>query len=258
MSPNRKILSIPRLSNQQVDDFHRDGFVIAQNSFTESEVTLLQNWATELSEMPEESGKQWVYHEKSKIDPGINLINRIEYISPFHSGFASLSKVLKISTSQLFDEKAVLFKEKINFKMPGGDGFKPHQDSQAGWENYADYFISVMVCIDEATVENGCLQLVKGYQNHGLYREWEPLTDEDMADMEFKDYPTKPGDLVFFDCYTPHASQANLSDKIRRLYFTTYNRLSEGDHLERYYADKHKTYPPDIDRISGKKYVFRV
>jgi len=247
MSSTRiKILTIPRLSKQQVDDFHCDGFVI------------VQNWAIELSEMPEESGKQWVYHEKSKIDPGKSLINRIEYISPFHSGFASLSKVLKIPTGQLFGEKAVLFKEKINFKMPGGDGFKPHQDSQAGWKDYADYFISVMVCIDEATVENGCLQLVKGYQNHGLYREWEPLTDEDMADMEFKYYPTKPGDLVFFDCYTPHASQANMSDKIRRLYFTTYNRLSEGDHLERYYADKHKNYPPDIGRLPGKEYVFRV
>lgn len=126
MSSKRKILTIPRLSKQQVDDFHRDGFVIAQNSFTESEVGLLQNWATELSDVPEESGKQWVYHEKSKIDPGISLINRIEYISPFHLGFASLSKVLKIPTGQLFGEKAVLFKEKINFKMPGGDGFKPH------------------------------------------------------------------------------------------------------------------------------------
>jgi len=37
----------------------------------------------------------------------------------------------------------VLFKEKVNFKMPGGDGFKPHQDSQAGWDRYADYFVNV-------------------------------------------------------------------------------------------------------------------
>lgn len=115
-----------------------------------------------------------------------------------------------------------------------------------------------MVCIDEATVENGCLQLVKGHQNRGMYREWEPLTDEDMAVMEFEYYLTKPGDLVYIDCYTPHASQSNMSDKTRRLYFATYNRLSEGDHLKRYYADKHKTYPPDIDRIPGEKYVFRV
>lgn len=258
MTLNKKILTIPRLSRQQVDEFHHDGFVIVESTFSRDEINLLKTWTTELSEMPEESGKQWVYHEKSKLDPEVNLINRIEYISPFHSGFASLSKALKISAGQLLGETAVLFKEKINFKLPGGDGFKPHQDSQAGWEDYADYFISVMVCIDEATIENGCLQLVKGHQNCGLYREWEPLTEEDMKDMEFIAYPTKPGDLVFFDCYTPHASEPNISNKIRRLYFATYNRLSEGDYLEKYYADKHKTFPPDIDRIPGKEYVFRV
>jgi len=79
-----------------------------------------------------------------------------------------------------------------------------------------------------------------------------------MEEMEFVYCPTKPGDLVFFDCYVPHASEPNMSDRIRRLYFATYNRLSEGDHLVRYYADKRKSYPPDIERVPGKEYVFRV
>lgn len=49
-----------------------------------------------------------------------------------------------------------------------------------------------------------------------------------------------------------------MSDKIRWLYFATYNRLSEGDQMTRYYADKRKSYPPDIGREPGKEYVFRV
>ncbi len=32
-----------------------------------------------------------------------------------------------------------------------------------------------------------------------------------------------------------------MSDRIRRLYFATYNRLSAGDHLASYYADKRLT-----------------
>jgi ectoine hydroxylase-related dioxygenase (phytanoyl-CoA dioxygenase family) len=155
-------------------------------------------------------------------------------------------------------EEAVLFKEKINFKMPGGGGFEPHQDSQAGWWKYGDYYISVMVCIDEATLENGCLKLVAGHHKRGLYREWEPLTNEDMEGMEFVPHPTQPGDVVLFDSYAPHASEPNMSDKIRRLYFATYNRLSDGDYLAEYYADKHKTLPPDVDRVEGKDYVYRV
>jgi ectoine hydroxylase-related dioxygenase (phytanoyl-CoA dioxygenase family) len=79
-----------------------------------------------------------------------------------------------------------------------------------------------------------------------------------MADMDFVHCPTKPGDVVFFDCYVPHASEPNLTNKIRRMYFATYNRLSEGYHLDRYYADKYKNFPPDIERVPGKEYVFRV
>ena len=232
--------------------------MLAPGAFNTGDMAQILRWTEELQALPEESGKHWVFHEKSSLDPNKDLISRIEYISPFHTGFAELGKILKQPVAQLLGEEAVLFKEKINFKMPGGDGFKPHQDSQAGWQDYADFFISVMVCIDEATIENGCLQLVAGYQHHGLYREWEPLTDADMAGMKFVNFPTKPGDVVFFDCYAPHASDPNLTNSIRRLYFATYNRISEGDHLVQYYADKHKSYPPDIDRDAGKKYVFRV
>jgi 2-aminoethylphosphonate dioxygenase len=252
------MLSKTSINEEQKKQFKDDGFLIIKNGFNLKDIQDIESWASELAEMPEKHGAQWVYHEKSKLDPNVNLISRIEKISPFHNGFAELSKVLEQPISQLFDEDAVLFKEKINFKMPGGDGFKPHQDSQAGWEDYAKYFISVMVCIDEATIENGCLQLVSGFQGRGLYREWEPLTDDDMANMEFIHYPTKPGDIVFFDCYTPHASEPNMSNSTRRLYFATYNKLSEGDHLEQYYADKYKSFPPDIDRIEGKEYIFRV
>ncbi len=252
------MLTTPVLTPEQVDSFHRDGFVVARGAFDDEEMRRIEAWTRELAEMPEEPGRHWVYREKSLLDPNEKIISRIEYISPVHPGFAELSEVLKAPVAQLLGEEAVLFKEKINFKMPGGDGYKPHQDSQAGWEKYGDYYITVMVCIDEATLENGCLKMVAGHHRRGLFREWEPLTEEDMAGMEFVPCPTAPGDLAFFDSYAPHASDPNLSDKVRRLYFATYNRLSAGDHMEEYYADKRKSYPPDIEREPGKEYVYRV
>jgi len=252
------MLATPELTPQQIESFERDGFVIVPGLFA-GQAGLLQQWATELAALPEEPGRQWVYHEPSRLDPEISLISRIEYISPFHEGFATLAEVLKAPVAQLLGEPAMLFKEKVNYKMPGGDGFRPHQDAQAGWERYADYFVSVMVCIDEATIENGCLQFATGdYPRHSVVREWEPLTDEDMAGLEWKHYPTRPGDVAFFDSYVPHGSEPNLTEQTRRLYFATYNRASAGDHLQAYYADKHRSYPPDIEREAGKEYVFRV
>lgn len=251
------MLNTPHLTEDDLAAFERDGYLVKRAGFNTDDMALIDQWAEEVQALPEESGKHWVYHEKSRKDDA-KLVNRIENIAPFHAGFQNLAEALKAPVAQLLDEPAVLFKEKINFKMPGGGGFAPHQDSQAGWDTYADFFISALVSIDRATLENGCLQLAAGHHKSGLVKSWEPLNEDDMKGMSFEPVPTAPGDIVFFDCYAPHASEANMSDTIRRIYYATYNRASAGDHMAQYYADKHKNFPPDIDRDPDKEYVFRV
>jgi ectoine hydroxylase-related dioxygenase (phytanoyl-CoA dioxygenase family) len=252
------MLNTPVISAENIEAFERDGYLILKQAFDGDEMARIDAWTQELSARPEETGKHWVYHEKSLKGDGADLISRIENIAPFHAGFAELSTVLKAPVAQLLEDPAVLFKEKINFKMSGGDGFKPHQDSQAGWDYYADFFINVLVSIDDATVENGCLELCAGHHHRGLFKSWEPLSEADMAGMEFVSSPTSPGDVVFFDCFAPHRSEPNMTDTTRRIYYATYNRASDGDHMAQYYIDKHKNYPPDIDRDPDKEYVYRV
>ncbi len=252
------MLTEPKFRTEQIDCFKDQGFVIFPKAFNVAEAQTIQDWTVELTESPEEPDRHWVYHETSLVDTNISLINRIENMTPFHAGFRRLADSLLQSVGQLLGEEAVLFKDKINFKMPGGDGFKPHQDSQAGWEAYAGYFISVMVSIDPATRENGCLQLAPRPDTELVGREWEPLTEFETAKMKFTPVVTEPGDVIYFDSYAPHMSNPNMTDQPRRLYFATYNRLSEGDHLAAYYADKRKNFPPDIERVAGKEYVYRV
>ena len=115
-----------------------------------------------------------------------------------------------------------------------------------------------MVCVDAATIQNGCLQLAQRLNATLIGNEWEPLTEAETEHIEFEPYPTEPGDIIYFDSYVPHASEPNMTSRSRRLYFATYNRLSEGDHLASYYADKRKNFPPDIEREQGKTYIYRV
>ena len=251
------MIATPVLTDSQIAAFARDGYVVVPGAFGAADAATIERWAREVEALPEKPGRHWVFHEKSRID-GRDLINRIEYIAPFHDGFAALTRVLAAPAAQLFGEEVRLFKEKINFKMPGGGGFEPHQDSQAGWDAYASNFINAMVCIDEATIENGCIELAPGQNRRGLLRGMEPLTAEDTAGMGFVAYPMKPGDMALFDAYVPHRSEPNPTGTARRMYFATYNRASEGDHLVRYYADKRKNYPPDIEREAGREYVYRV
>ena len=63
-----------------------------------------------------------------------NILQRIENFLQYNAVLDKLingPRMLKLM-SQLFDEPAVLYKEKINYKLPGGEGFKPHQDVAAG------------------------------------------------------------------------------------------------------------------------------
>ena len=252
------MLACPILTDTQLEEFNTTGYLVMRGAFSAHEVATIQGWCDEILVAPEVSGRHWVYHERSRDGRDRDLVSRIENIRPFHAGFAHLTDVLADPVAQLLGEPAQLFKEKVNFKMPGGGGFEPHQDSQAGWDAYADFFISALLSIDAATIDNGCLELCAGQHNRGLFKSWQPLTEFDMEGMCFEPVPTEPGDIVLFDCFAPHRSEPNMTNAMRRIYYATYNRASAGDHIARYYADKHANYPPDIDRKPDREYAYKV
>jgi ectoine hydroxylase-related dioxygenase (phytanoyl-CoA dioxygenase family) len=249
------------LDSAAIDRYMRHGWVAVRGLFSAAQIADIQRFTEETLALPEISGAQMVYRETSLLDPNARVIQRIEDLCPHHKGFDRLIRGgrLQRCVEQLLGEPAVLFKEKINFKMPGGAGFEAHQDQQAGWSAYAPLFVTALVSIDPTTIENGCLEMATGPRQTGLIgREWTPLAPEEMRQFDFEPVPTQPGDVLFFDSYVPHASKPNLSGEQRRILYPTYNRSSDGDHRARYYADKRASFPPDIDRRPGVEYRFRV
>ena len=95
------MLRYPKLTAEQVTHFRNNGFVLIPGAFSSSEASTIQQWAIELSEMPEETGKHWVYHESSLLVDSNVLINRIENMTPFHRGFFELADSLKFSVRKL-------------------------------------------------------------------------------------------------------------------------------------------------------------
>jgi ectoine hydroxylase-related dioxygenase (phytanoyl-CoA dioxygenase family) len=236
----------------------RDGYLVVREFLDAGQVAELLEWTSELEREPEVSGRHWIYREDSVKAPGQRVIQRIENFCPYHPGFDRFIRhgALARWAAALLGGPVVLFKDKINFKMPGGAGFKAHQDQQAGWSTYAPLFVTAMVTLDAATLENGCLEIAPGQRLKDLIgQQWVPLKEED---LRLEPVPTAPGDVIFFDSYVPHASKPNLTAAPRRILYITYNLASAGDHRERYFADKHAAFPPDIDRDREKTYVFRV
>lgn len=202
----------------------------------------------------------WIYFE-SRASDASPLINRIEKFADHDDvlGECVRSPLLADITAQLLGEPVCLFKEKINLKLPGGGGFELHQDQQAGWSRYADLFVTALIAIDPAQVSNGCLEVAPGLHKRGLLGpEGSPLPFSVLEDIALLPVELSPGDVLFFDSYTPHSSRANLSDHPRRAMYITYNRRRDGDHREDYYLHKWESYPPDIARQKDRSYVYRI
>lgn len=249
------------LSEEDLAQFAASGWLARRGMFGADEVADIIRWTDELVALPEVPGQHMVYYEDSLTVPGARVMQRIEDFCPWHPGFDGLVRGGRLigAVEELLGEAALLFKEKINFKHPGGAGFEAHQDQQAGWSTYAPLFVTALVGLDEATVENGCLEMAYSPRETGLIgAEWAPLTPEQMAGFDLTPLPTAPGDVLFFDSYAPHASKPNLTGSQRRILYLTYNAASHGDHRRRYYDDKRASFPPDVERMPGKDYKFRV
>jgi len=248
------------LSTQQIEQFRRDGFLLVRGLYNADEIALISRWADAIASSPETPGEHMMYFEDDR-NGGGRILSRIENFVPYHDGFSDLitGRRMQQAVDGLFAEKAVLFKDKINFKLPGADGFKEHQDVQAGWDNYASLHITAMVAIDETTQANGSLEMIAGMHKRGVLGEmWTPLSDSDTANTPYEAVHCQPGDAVFFDSFAPHRSMPNKTDEPRRVLYITFNKLSEGDHRAQYYADKRRSYPPDIERDPNKDYAFKV
>lgn len=249
------------LTRQQIEGYGRTGWVLARGFFAPAEVAAISRWTDALAEAPEVPGRQMVYREPDLLRADRRVLQRIENFCPYHPEFDGLVRAsrLRVAIEQLLEAPACLFKDKINFKMPGGTGFEPHQDQQAGWSRYAPLFLTALVTIDRATIENGCLEMADAPRFAGLIgEEWRPLSAGEMAGFKLVPVPTDPGDVLFFDSFAPHASKPNLTDAPRRILYLTYNLASQGDHRAAYFADKRASFPPDIERLPGVAYKFRV
>ena len=248
------------LDAQHLAHYASKGWVAVPGFFSHAATASIADWVEELARRPERPGVEMVYHEPSLSDPAVQLVQRIENFCPYHANFDVLVHGrLKAAVEALLGESALLFKDKINFKMAGGAGFEPHQDQQAGWSVYAPLFITALVCIDAATVENGCLEIADAPRFAGLIgEEWKPLTGEQMASFSIHPVRCEPGDVIFFDSYVPHASKPNHTGRARRILYLTYNARARGDHRAQYFADKRANFPPDIERKPGAQYRFRV
>lgn len=245
------------LTEVQVRQYEEDGFLVLKNVLPPHIRDNLIQWANELESLPETPGKWMKYFEIDKLT-GKRLLCRVENFLPFYEDLKNLSYgMINDMSGELFREPSVIYKEKVNFKFPHGNGFTAHQDQPAFVSFGLDKLLTVLLPIDPNTRESGGLDFA-----YGLHKSREIIpqnsdggirTDLE-ARMNWFPIDAAAGDLVFFDSYSPHRSDVNFSTFTRRNLYLTYNPLSHGSYREKYYIEKREKFPPECERDPNKDY----
>ncbi|MCF3649908.1 phytanoyl-CoA dioxygenase family protein [Synoicihabitans lomoniglobus] len=131
------------------------------------------------------------------------------------------AQLLSVVTRLLDDQEPEMFQDMALLKPPRIGREKPwHQDHA-----YFDYpldakIVGVWIALDEATIDNGCMQLLpgrhrEGPQIHFKRRDWQ-ICDKAVLGQESVAAPLKPGGLLLFDAKLPHGTPHNTSPNRRR------------------------------------------
>lgn len=223
--------------------YDANGYVHLRGVFNASETALLATWVEEISLWPASNESKWLHHfEQTEQGP---RLTRTENIVSYHPqlGRRLMAGALPSLVGELLGEDVFLYKEKINYKYPGGAGYAAHQDAPA--YKQIDSHLTALVAIEEATLENGCLEFAAGRHREGLIGLTEDgiVAEASEASLEFTPCEMQPGDVTVFSSYIPHRSRPNLSGSRRALLYLTYNAQSEGYLRDEYAA---RARPPTV------------
>jgi hypothetical protein len=226
------------------------GSALRTSALTSAQADAMAGWADSVEAWPTGSHVWGQYAEQ--IGDRV-AVCRTENVSACHPSVSALvdGSLRDIATEEL-GEPAVAFKDKINYKHPGGAGFRPHQDRIA--YPGVDRVLSILVAIDECTTDSGCLWLAGGID--------EPLPTDDrgvvrgdvVESLQWQPAELAAGDAVLLDGLAPHYSEANRGDRRRRVLVASYAPAREGYSRDRYYSARADT----MSRASQADGRFRI
>jgi hypothetical protein len=224
-------------TDQLLQEYPREGFVVVRGLFDARETLAWRDECERLLQLDivDPDNLRTPFEKTSSTFPKADLPRAIEPvtdISPLFQKLASDERVLA-PLRAIFEDEPMLFKDKLVFKAPGAGGYEMHQD-QAWWQiGEPQNLVAVLIFIDAADEESGCIELFGGAHQRLLSTpgEWRNLTDEEVEKMDLSrgsKIVAQPGDVVILSSLAPHRSENNASDRPRRSLYFTYNAACDG------------------------------
>jgi len=221
------------LTPEMLRAYHRDGYVIVRGLFGRERIERAIRSAEGTLLRPELISTKnlrcrWADHVQTG-ECRLDALDPIIDLAPECGELARDARLLAI-LGELYGEPACLFKDKLIFKPPGAKGYGLHQDYIA-WPSFPRSFLTVVIPLDPAGTDNGCIEVFTGYHGGTLSPEdgdYHELSADVVDPSRAVNLVLQPGDVAIFSGFTPHRSEPNRSNRWRRQLYFSYNAESDG------------------------------
>ena len=213
--------SPPILTEEEVENYKQQGYVVPNWRYPAKSIEMMQRLVQELIEANPD------HYQEQLVCPHLPQGATKPMVSERHQDFLNLAMeegVRKI-LGQILGPDVLLWGSQL-FCKPAAVGMEIpwHQDG-AYWPIRPLANISAWIAIDRVRRQNACLKVIPGSHLSGLKPHQidsrknlaldrtvnpEHLNKEEAVDIELE-----PGELVFFDVYLMHGSNANTSGERR-------------------------------------------
>ncbi len=217
------------ITPEQLNQYQEDGYLILPGLLDADEIGRIQGVRARAEEEARQHGPKFRKGRASydleplASDPtgrslALRKIQEVYYSEPDFAAVAASGKILDV-VEDLIGPEIYYHSSKLMFKPARGGRRKPWHQDFAYWADMNTQQVTVWGAIDAATKENGCIQVIPGSQKEGLipHHHWEDyMIDETGIEKRHIVYAEMaPGDVLFFNVLTLHASAPNNSDQPR-------------------------------------------
>ena len=234
------------LTDDEIEAFHRDGFVIRRSLFTAAEASLMSQALAQDTAIQDRAygledghgGATVVAVWNQPSDDTLGVVPRLPRIAG--------------NVANLLNGEVYHYHSKITSKAGGGGGtWDWHQDYGYWYKNGCLFpdMASVAIAVSEQTEQNGALRLMRGSQRcgrleHFIYGGQSGADIDRVKELERRletvTFEADPGDAVFFHSNTLHSSSPNTSDSSRDVLLCCFNAASNDPMIEHH----HPGYTP--------------
>lgn len=251
------------ISNQQLQQYHQQGYVVIEGLFTADEVEAVRNEITNIVARYPDVPTGLVEIEPSVangentpelLELGVRKLANVARHNAFFRNLAFHPKMAAIATT-LLGPDVKLLQSMLLLKPPRFGGAKIWHQDNAYFRREPNHIVGFWVACDDATVQNGCMHVIPSshtqgiVEHNGLKNDYGALRTPSVE--EAVSIPLKAGDALMFHGEILHSTPPNTTTRRRRAiqyhYASSKCRRTEG-------WDLYKVMPELL--VAGRDYAY--